>query len=38
MAFDGSYVTPMIIGKLISGASALALALLLYKGDAKAEG
>ncbi len=33
MAFDGTYVTPMIIGKIISGVSALALALILYKGD-----
>ena len=31
MACDGTYVLPMIIGKLISGAFALALALLLYK-------
>ena len=35
MAFDGTYVTPMIIGKLISGVFALALALLLYKEDEK---
>ena len=33
MAFDSSYVLPMIIGKLISGISALILALLLYKKD-----
>lgn len=31
MAFDGGYVGPMIIGKLISGVSALILALLIYK-------
>ncbi len=31
MAFDGSYVLPMIIGKIISGISAVFLAFLLYK-------
>ena len=31
MAFDQSYVAPMIVGKLISGICAVALALLLYK-------
>lgn len=36
MAFDGSYVMPMIVGKLISGASALLLAFILYK-DKSAE-
>ena len=35
MAFDQSYVAPMIVGKLISGICAVALALLLYK-DKKA--
>ena len=33
MAYDESYVVPMIIGKLISGICGVALALLLYKGD-----
>ena len=36
MAFDESYVMPMIVGKLISGASALLLAFILYK-DRSAE-
>ena len=31
MAFDSNYVLPMIIGKIISGISAVILALLLYK-------
>ena len=31
MAIDGQYVAPMIVGKLISGVAAIALALLLYK-------
>lgn len=31
MAYDQSYIAPMIVGKLISGALALVLALLLYK-------
>lgn len=31
MVFDGSYVFPMIVGKLISGACALLLALVMYK-------
>ena len=35
MAFDGSYVAPMILGKLISGICALFLACFLYKGDQK---
>ena len=35
MAFDKDYIVPMIIGKLISGICAVALALLLYKGDAQ---
>lgn len=33
MAFDGRYVAPMIIGKIISGICAVALALLIYKED-----
>lgn len=40
MAFDAAYVTQVIAGKLISGAAALALCLLLYKklsGKSKAE-
>lgn len=31
MAFDESYVLPMIVGKLISGVCAVGLALLIYK-------
>ena len=31
MAFDSSYVAPMIIGKLVSGVCALVLVLLVYK-------
>lgn len=31
MAFDASYVPPMIVGKLISGIFAVALAFLMYK-------
>jgi len=31
MAFDPSYVLPMIVGKMISGISALVLALVLYR-------
>ena len=37
MAFDGAYVTPMIVGKLISGVCAVALAFFLYKGGEKAQ-
>lgn len=33
MAFDNSYVAPMIVGKLVSGICAVFLALLIYKGD-----
>ncbi len=33
MAFDSSYVAPMIAGKLISGICAILLAFLIYKGD-----
>lgn len=32
MAVDSSYVTPMIVGKLLSGVCAVVLALFLYKG------
>ena len=31
MAFDPGFVTPMIVGKLISGVCAVALALIIYK-------
>ena len=31
MAFDSTYVLPMIVGKLISGITAIVLALLIYK-------
>ena len=30
LAFDANYVLPMIVGKLVSGAFALALAFLIY--------
>jgi len=33
MAFDSSYVIPVIVGKLVSGVCAVILALLIYKGD-----
>ena len=33
MAFDKSYVLPMIVAKLVSGICAVVLALLLYKED-----
>jgi ethanolamine transporter len=33
MAFDRSYILPMIVGKLVSGICAVVLALLIYKGD-----
>lgn len=35
MAFDQSYILPMIIGKIISGIAAVALALLIYKEKAE---
>ena len=35
MAFDGNYVLPMIVGKLISGICAVLLACLIYKGPPK---
>ena len=35
MAYDASYVPAMIVGKLISGAFALALAFLIYKREEK---
>jgi ethanolamine transporter len=31
MAFDQSYILPMIVGKIVSGIAAVALALLIYK-------
>ena len=31
MAYDGTYVLPMILGKLVSGVCAVALALVMYK-------
>lgn len=33
MAFDNSYVLPMIVGKLVSGVCAVILALLIYKDE-----
>ena len=33
MAFDNSYVVPMIVGKLVSGVLAVILALLIYKDN-----
>ena len=33
MAFDNSFVAPMIVGKLVSGVCAVILALLLYKDN-----
>ncbi len=35
IVFDSSYVTPMIIGKLISGVCAIILAAILYKKNLK---
>ena len=35
MAFDDRYVLPMIVGKIISGICAVALALFIYKDDAR---
>ena len=37
MAFDGNYILPMIVGKLISGICAVVLACLIYKAPAKEE-
>jgi ethanolamine transporter len=37
MAFDATYVTPMIVGKLISGICAVVLAFVLYKGADESE-
>jgi ethanolamine transporter len=34
MAYDPAYLAPMIVGKLISGVAAVALALLVTRGDA----
>jgi ethanolamine transporter len=36
MAYDGAYVLPMVVGKVISGIAAVAVALLIYR-DGKAE-
>lgn len=33
LAYDGRYVAPMIVGKIISGVCAVILALLIYKED-----
>ena len=33
MVFDSTYIMPMILGKLISGISAVILALILYKAE-----
>lgn len=33
MAFDSSYILPMIVGKLISGICAVLIAFMIYKGD-----
>jgi ethanolamine transporter len=35
MAYDSSYVLPMIVGKLVSGIFALALAFVMYKEPKK---
>ena len=35
MAYDSSYVLPVIIGKLVSGTAAVALALLILKKNTK---
>ena len=35
MAFDNTYVAPMIVGKIVSGVFAVILALLLYKDNDK---
>ena len=32
MVYDNSYVLPMIVGKIVSGVCAVALALLIYRG------
>lgn len=37
LAFDGRYVFPMVVGKLISGFAALVLADIVYKGMTKRE-
>ena len=34
MAFDSSYILPMVIGKLISGVAAVILAFLVYRDTA----
>ena len=33
MAFDSRYIVPVIVGKLISGVSAIALAAILFKDE-----
>ncbi len=33
MAFNADYIVPVIVGKLVSGAAAVALAMLIYKED-----
>ena len=33
IAFDSSYILPMIVGKLISGICAVLIAFMIYKGD-----
>lgn len=38
MAFDKSYILPMIVGKLISGICAVLLALLIYKENKSEQG
>ena len=37
VAYDGTYVTPMIVGKLFSGICAVILAGLICKGDKQEE-
>ncbi len=36
LAFDAAYAAPMVLGKLISGAAAIALAVILCRKDGKA--
>ena len=36
MGFDAAYTVPVIVGKLISGVSAVVLAAVLFKGNAEA--
>ena len=37
MAFDSGYVLPMIVGKIVSGVAAVALAMILYRKPETAE-